>query len=216
MPFDTQERLLDAAEKLFAEGGINETSLRAITTEAGANIAAVNYHFGSKEELVKAVFSRRLGPINQQRLELLATVQQRAAPQLPQIEEIIVAFLAPTVRIRANPAYSGTHFMRLMGRLFFESSHLKKIINEQYEEVQQQFFGAFQRVLPNLSATDFFWRFHFMVGVMAHTAAAGELLELISAGHCDQSDAEAILRQMTAFVSAGFKADPSIVTPGEL
>jgi AcrR family transcriptional regulator len=207
MPIDTQDRLLNAAEKLFAEHGISETSLRAITTEAQANLAAVNYHFHSKEGLIKAVFARRLEPINQQRLDLLNAAEQQAAPNPPPLEEIITAFLGPALRLSTHPEHGGPHFMRLIGRLFSEPSEFKMVIHEQFEEVRRRFFAAFQAVLPNLGPEELFWRFHFMVGAMAHTAAAGEILEHISGGHCDQSDPEATLRRMTAFVAAGFKAD---------
>ena len=61
---ETRTRLLDSAEQLFAERGIDATSLRAITTAAGANLASVNYHFGSKDELFREVVSRRIGPVN--------------------------------------------------------------------------------------------------------------------------------------------------------
>src|SRR5436190_24366511 len=85
----TKERILDAAESLFMEHGFEATSLRSITAAAAVNLAAVNYHFGSNEELFQAVLTRRLAPMNHDRLTLLTALERDAAPTPVSCEQIL-------------------------------------------------------------------------------------------------------------------------------
>ena len=129
----TRERLLDAAERLFAEAGYT-ASLRDITAAAGANLAAVNYHFGSKEELVKAVLLRRVGPINAERRRRLAALES------PTTEDVVRAFLEPALRAigGADAAKGGPlrGFARIIGRVTVEQpAFLRPFIAEQFSEL---------------------------------------------------------------------------------
>ena len=101
---DTKTRILDAAEKLFGEKGFDGTSLRDITTEADVNLAAVNYHFQSKDALVRAVIARRVVPVNQRRLELLDACEQAAGAGPLPIEAVLDAFIRPVLEIYASRA----------------------------------------------------------------------------------------------------------------
>src|SRR5437660_3119973 len=96
---DTKTRILDAAERLFMEHGFEATSLRQLTSAAGVNLAAVNYHFGSKEDLFQAVLTRRLDAMNQERIDLLDRVEREAAGEPPQVEKVIFAMLVPALRL---------------------------------------------------------------------------------------------------------------------
>src|SRR5437762_13635541 len=90
---DTKTRILDAGEHLFMEHGFEATSLRQLTSAAGVNLAAVNYHFGSKEELFQAVLTRRLDPMNQERIQLLDRLEREAAGKAMSCEKILFAML---------------------------------------------------------------------------------------------------------------------------
>ncbi|MEO6565431.1 MAG: helix-turn-helix domain-containing protein, partial [Casimicrobiaceae bacterium] len=114
----TKDRLLDAAEALFMEHGFEATSLRLITATAGANLAAANYHFGSKEELFQAVLTRRLDPMNQQRVELLDRFERETAPEIVPCERILAALFIPALRLARDPQRGGTNFLRLLGRAY--------------------------------------------------------------------------------------------------
>ena len=203
---DTRERLLDAAEYLFAQRGVDATSLRHSTAEAAANLASVNYHFGSKEALFRAVFARRIGPVNQERLERLDACERAAGQRPPELECVLEAFVAPALRLRLDPAHGGEHFMCLMGRLYTEPHGLKTVIFEQFREVFQRFTEALHRCLPDMSREVLFWRLFFTVGSMAHTMSAGAILEHFSQGHCDPADADKTIRYLTVFAAAGFGA----------
>ena len=113
-PAATKDRILDAAEALFMEHGFEATSLRAITAAAAVNLAAVNYHFGSKEELFQAVLTRRLDPMNQRRLALLDRFERDAASAPLSCERIIVALFVPALELARDPERGGKDFLRLL------------------------------------------------------------------------------------------------------
>jgi AcrR family transcriptional regulator len=199
---DTQEALLDAAESLFAEHGIQASSLRAITQQAGANLAAVHYHFGSKEGLVRAVFSRRLGPLNQERLGRLDECERADGG----VEEVLRAFVGPVLRMKREAPEGSRQFARLMGRSFTEpSEEVRAIMTEEFGPLIRRFSDALSRRLPHLPRPQILWRLHFAAGAMAHTAACGYLLEHHSEGACRAGDPEA-LEHLVVFLSAGLRA----------
>src|SRR5213080_4689568 len=111
----TKERILDSAESLFMEHGFEATSLRSITAAAAVNLAAVNYHFGSKEELFQAVLTRRLDPMNHDRLTLLTRLEAEAAPRPLSCEKILGAMFIPALRLARDPRRGGKNFLRLLG-----------------------------------------------------------------------------------------------------
>ena len=206
-PPGTKERMLDAAERLFAERGFAATSLRAITAAAGVNLAAVNYHFHSKEALLAAVFARRLGPLNRQRLELLAQARSRAGRRSPPLEEILEAFLAPAFRLHGDLAPAGPGFPSLMGRIYAEpGEHIRVILREQFGEIAARFTEALKEALPKLPPAELYWRIHFMIGAMAHTLAGSRALGLVAGGRCDPPDVEGTIRRLVVFLAAGLRA----------
>jgi AcrR family transcriptional regulator len=199
---DTREALLDAAESLFAQHGVQAASLRAITQQAGANLAAVNYHFGSKEGLVRAVFSRRIGPLNQERLRRLDECERREGA----IEEVLRAFIEPVLRLRREAPEGSRQFARLMGRSFSEpNEEVRAIMTEELGPMVRRFAEALARRLPHLPRLEILWRFHFVAGAMAHTTSCGDLLEHYSDGACRAGDPEA-LEHLVTFLSAGLRA----------
>jgi AcrR family transcriptional regulator len=204
---DTREALLDAAEGLFADQGIQAASLRAITQQAGANLAAVHYHFGSKEALVRAVFSRRLQPLNEERLRLLDLCESGEGG----VEEVLRAFLEPLLRsVRARPD-GARHFARLMGRSFSEpSEEMKTVLMEEFTPVVRRFTEALSHRLPHLPETDVLWRFHFTAGAMSHTVGCGHLLEQYSGGLCHGGDPAEALDHLIAFLAAGLRAPATL------
>lgn len=207
---DTREALLDAAESLFAEHGIPAASLRAITQQAGANLAAVHYHFGSKEGLVRAVFARRLSPMNEERLRLLDACDLEGPDAL---ECVLGAFLAPLVRKMRDRSEGLQSFARLMGRAFSDpTGEVQTIVAEEIEESFRRFFETFKRLLPDLPDRELFWRIHFMSGSMGHTVSCGHLLERFSQGMCRTTDADEALAYLVKFLAAGLRAPANPVS----
>lgn len=201
----TKDRLLDAAEELFSGRGIDATSLRAVTSEAQVNLASVNYHFGSKDRLVRAVFLRRLEPLNSERLELLDALEVTAAGSPIELEAILDAWVMPALRMGQAPG--SKRFKRLLGRVYSEpGSELQTLLRELFGEVLQRFSAAISRALPDLPREELMWRVHFMLGAMIHTIADQPSVRALSDGLCDPSDIEGVRRRLIGFVSAGLKA----------
>jgi AcrR family transcriptional regulator len=202
----TKERILDTAEQLFAEHGYAATSLRSIIAQAGVNLAAVHYHFHSKQALLEAVVLRRSIPANHERLALLDRFEKEAGGNPPPLEKVIEAFVAPTLEMSRNPQSGSMVFMRLLGRLHAEGDLLPGIITSQFGDVLQRFGAALRAALPDLPREELLWRLNLALGALSQTLRGGSKdLETIS----DLSlslNSEAALERLVAFLSAGFRA----------
>jgi AcrR family transcriptional regulator len=200
---DTRERILDAAERLFAEKGIKETSVRDITRLARANLAAVNYHFGFKEGLIRYTISRRLEPLNKERLRLLDTLELEAGGAPLSIELILNALFSPAIEF----CLSHPDFMRLAGRMLFESDKgLRAVFVSQFDEVIIRFKAALSRSLPDLPERELLWRIHFLAGAMIHTYTNHSILEAFSGGLCKIEDDKEVVCRLINFCAAGLRA----------
>src|SRR5688572_18883204 len=150
-PHETRTRILDAAEELFMQHGIEGTSMRLLTAKAAVNLAAVNYHFGSKHALVEAVFRRRLDPINTARIAELDKLEADAAGRAISPEAIIRAFLAPSLRLIEDTRSGGRNFSRLLGRTYTEPSKpVRQLIGQMYAPAMQRYKSALERALPHM------------------------------------------------------------------
>ena len=205
---DTKSHLLDVAEHLFAEHGIDATSLRAITSQADVNLAAVHYHFGSKEGLVQAIFARRLDPLNADRLRRLDACETAAGDIPPPVEKIIEAFIHPALkRLRKNES---KHFMKLMGRIYSDPSEMHEVCHNRFLEVSRRFITAFGRALPHLPHEELVSRFKFLVGAMVMVLVDPFSREnappTLAETHCDLITKETPLDHFVTFLSAGMRA----------
>ncbi len=203
---DTKERILDAAEALFADQGFDATSLRAITAQAGVNLAAVNYHFGSKEILVERVLARRLEPLNSERLSLLDRVLDR--PGGPTLEQVLECFYGPTLRMAAAEDTGSRRFMQMFGRTFTEpGGRLRELFAAQFREVASRFGEALHGCLPGLPRGELAWRMHFMVGALAHTVSSPHALRVIAPSlDVEPLDSDRVLDRLVQFAAAGLRA----------
>lgn len=188
---DTKQKLLDAAERLFAEQGYHATSLRQIIAKAAVNLASVHYHFGSKEELLHELVMRKAGPVNAKRMELLDECEARYAPDPVPIEEVLHAFLRPM----AEAAERNRQFVRVMGRLIADGL-LPAIIEKNFQPVVGRFMSALRRALPDLPDQEFQWRIQFMQGAMAHAMC----------GHGADGDFVSRVEHLARFLAGGFRA----------
>ena len=195
---------MDAAERLFARDGIEASSLRSITTEAGVNLAAVNYHFQSKDALIHAVIGRRLKPVNERRLAMLDACEHAAGDDPLPLEPVVDAFFRPVLELHRSHA---KEFTPLMGRIYSEpGDFIEKLFKDNFQVVAARFLAAFARALPDLPKEELFWRLHFSFGAVTHTMGAAKLLKIMSRGACDPSDVEATLQRLEAFAIAGLRA----------
>ncbi len=205
---DTKSRILDAAESLFMEHGFEATSLRQLTAAAGVNLAAVNYHFGSKEELFQAVLTRRLDPMNQERIDLLARYEQEAGARPLTCERILSAMLIPALRLSRDEKRGGKNFLRVLGRAYADPApFIRNFLSAQYAEMIGRFKEAFQKALPHLTKQELTWRLHFVMGALSYTLAGTDSLKLMMQvlSHEEDND-ELLLQRLAPFLAAGLKA----------
>ncbi|MBM4059933.1 MAG: TetR/AcrR family transcriptional regulator [Planctomycetes bacterium] len=207
----TRELLLDAAERLFGEQGYSATSLRQLTAAAGTNLAAVNYHFGGKQGLCKAVLARRIAPINAERFRRLDRLRRR-----PGLEAIVRAFLEPPLRATGcaggvpctSPA---ARLCRLFGRISVEQpAFLRDFVAEQFGLIARRFAAEFARLATRpgrgLDRASRWWRMHFVVGAMAHTLQSADSLAALSDGQCNPDDVDQMTEELVAFAVGGLRA----------
>ncbi len=204
---DTCARILDAAELLFMQHGFEATSMRMITSEAGVNLAAVNYHFGGKEALIQDVFRRRLTWLNQARLQALDALEAQAggAPLKP--HHIVDAFFGVALRMAADKLGGGYVFMRLLGRTYTEPTEfVRQFLAEGYAAVVTRFKAALIKALPDVPPEEILWRFHFMLGAMSYAISGTDALQLVSDTRLDEHDPEALARRLMPFLLGGLRA----------
>jgi AcrR family transcriptional regulator len=216
VPADTKTRILDVAESLFMEHGFEATSLRQLTTAAGVNLAAVNYHFGTKEELFQAVLTRRLDPMNQQRIGLLDELEREAAGKPIACERILSAMLIPALRLSRDEEHSGKNFLRLIGRAYADPApFIRHFLSDQYAEMISRFKEAFLLTLPHLTRQELTWRLHFVMGALSYSLAGTDVLKLLAqAMPGELNDDEVLLERLAPFLVAGLKAPSLGETPG--
>ena len=203
---DTRDRILDAAEALFVEHGLEATSMRMITAQAGANLAAVNYHFGSKDALIQEVFRRRLTELNRQRLAALDRVEAAAQGASPKPSQIVEAFFGTSLALAADTEKGGSNFMRLLGRTYTEpNGFVRQFLAEEYAEVLERSLGALYRSLPGVPREEILWRFHFMMGAMSYAIAGTDALQLF-AGTFDDADPQRLMPRLMSFLLGGLRA----------
>jgi AcrR family transcriptional regulator len=182
--------------------------MRLLTARAGVNLAAVNYHFGSKDALIEAVFRRRLDPMNAARIAELDRLEKEAGSQALSAEVIIRAFVSASLRMIEDSKSGGRNFIRLLGRTYTDpSKEIRALIGGLYAPVMERFKAAFERALPQMPRDELVWRMHFMFGTLAYTLAATDTVQLIAG--CkpeDRYDSRLLEERLAAFLVAGLLA----------
>jgi len=188
--------------------GFEGASMRLLTTKAGVNLAAVNYHFGSKDALIEAVFQRRLDPMNAARLAELDRLEKEAAGEPLAPEAIIRAFVGESLSMIEDGRNGGRNFVRLLGRTYTEPSKpIRTLIGRMYASTMERFKAAFARALPEVPASELIWRMHFMFGTISYTLAATDTVQLIAGFKPeDRHDSRAMQERLVQFLAAGLLA----------
>ena len=203
-------RLVEAAEKLFAEKGFEAVSVRDITKEAGANVAAVNYHFGSREGLVVAVISRYLIPVSQERLASLERAERNGGG----VEEIIAAFVRPTGELVNKSELTEKLYGQLVGRIFTEPLvELPGELEQNARAVVERFTKALHKLLPDIPADELVWRLHFVVGGLIHLLTHSGFLYRVGGHLAGNPSMELTISRFLKFATAGVihGSDTSVV-----
>ncbi|GGA03887.1 TetR/AcrR family transcriptional regulator [Dyella caseinilytica] len=199
----TKERILTAAEALFAQRGFEGASLRQLTAAAGVNLAAVNYHFGSKDNLVEEVFRRRLDQLNARRL---AALKQVVGQPDATLEDVLAAFIRPALDLSHDGG--GSLFMRVLARAFAEhDDSLRKFLSDNYGHVMRQFTAEFARLLPQLSKEELYWRIDLVTGALTHAMSGFGIIQRKS-DVSETTHREQTAAHLIRFSAAGLKDAP--------
>jgi AcrR family transcriptional regulator len=205
-----RQRLMDACEQLFADHGWHAVSIRTIAAAANVNLAALHYHFGSKEQLLAEIFAARAKPIVEERSRLLSEVEREGGAPAP-LERILEAFLRPALTIGTNPRFGSMAFIKLRARLATEPEEVsRKILAATFNESSNAFLDALERALPEIPRADIEWRFHFMLGVMFYTMADAGRIQSLTGGRCDPGRVEDAIKHLIPFLAAGFRSPPAL------
>lgn len=207
---DTRRRILEAAERLFAEHGFSATSLRSVTREAAVNLAAVNYHFGSKDELISAVFARSLGPLNRERLSLLEAAVARARDGRPSVEEVVETLIRPAVGRVGRRDGKPSILAGLLGHVHSErDEHVRSLVLEQFAATKHRYSEILRRILPELSGAELESRFRFVIGAMASALLESQRVGVNVGSSAEGDDIDTVVARLVRFVSGGLTAAPT-------
>lgn len=200
--FSTKERILAAAELLFAQHGFSETSLREVTSHADVNLAAVNYHFGSKSNLINEVFRRRLDELSRKRMSALAAAE---AEHPGELDAVLAAFIEPALELSLD-RQGGSAFVRVIARAYAEKDDgLRQFLSDNYGHVMREFARAIAACLPALGREQLYWRLDFLAGALTYAMADfGQIrrpTHISETDHCRQAAGELI-----RFAAGGLRA----------
>ena len=206
----TRQRILDAAERLFMENGYEGTSTRMVTSAAAVNLAAVNYHFGSKEALMQEVLRRRLATLNQERLRVLDEAESQAAGAPLKPSQIVDGLFGTLLRMADAEGPGGRICQRLIGRTLTEpADFIRTFLAAEYADVLERYKAALFRALPDVPRAEIVWRFHFMLGATSYAIAGTDALQLVTDWQVQEDDAtqaEKMMPRLMAFLLGGLRA----------
>ena len=209
---ETRERLLNAAESLFAERGFEGASMRAITQAARTSVSAANYHFGSKEKLLHETLRRATAPANARRLELLGQYEAAAGGEPLPLERILDAFLRPVIEWRNHEGVESGR--QITARLFSDPPELIQAIKiEIFGPLSKRFMEVLSRSLPGRSSDDIELAYQFVISVMVYVISGQLESSSWGARHAGGIDEGALLQQMIRFAEAGLRAIPDRSAP---
>ncbi|HEX5392096.1 MAG TPA: TetR/AcrR family transcriptional regulator [Rhodocyclaceae bacterium] len=207
---ETNARILDVAERLFMERGYEGTSTRMVTTEAKVNLAAVNYHFGSKEALMQAVLRRRLAILNQERLRVLDEAEAAANGSPLKPSQIVDGFFGTLLRMAEDESKGGHTFQRLIGRTLTEpATFIRTFLAEEYADVMDRYKAALFKALPDVPKAEIVWRFHFMLGATSYAIAGTDALQLVTdlqIAEDEGTQSQKLLPRLMSFLLGGLRA----------
>ena len=207
---ETRQRIIGAAEKLFAMRGIEGVSIRDITKAAGVNLAAINYHFGTKSALAAEVFKHCIDPLNARRLELLDEVEKKAGNKPPKLEAVLEAVIRPAVERGFDHEQENETFLRLTGRCLSEpNAEIEQLVRAHFDKLIRRFDAAVLRALPGLDPEELFWRINFMVGALHYSLLTWGKQKHLPVKMRKTVDAEGLIQRLVTFTAAGLRASVS-------
>lgn len=208
----TIDRILDAAEALFAQKGYEGAAFRDITKKAGVNLAAAHYHIGSKEALFALVLARRLRPLNEVRLARLEEAERQAGGHPVPLAVIFEIMVRPVFELPAGSTGEGAFFLPNIGRSLTDPlPFMHALLAKEFHPVMARFGQAVRRHVPAQTPEDFLWRLNFVVGALHHTFATQHRMQELTRGICRNHDSSGAMRRFISFAVAAFSVPAEII-----
>src|SRR6202790_4626382 len=205
-PKPGKERILNAAERLFARHGFYGISVRDITEEAGVDVALVSYHFGGKGELFTAVFQGRAGRLNPERLAMLEEVRRAALPGVPTLEDIVNAFTYPLLERSARGGPGWKSYFALVAQVNNSPEWAPVLMTQHFDPLVERLIAALREALPDCPLREIYWGYQFLTGALTITFAETGRIDKLSGGLCNSSDLDSVHERLPPYVAAGFRA----------
>lgn len=202
----TRERILNAAEALFAQRGFDGVTVRQIMRRAEADVALAYYHFKSKRDLFDAVLLRHAEVLNEIRLKALEEVEARHQDDQPSVEEIISAFTSPLLDLLASDHEKWRHYFALIAQVNNSPEWGGELMTKFFDPLVKRFLEALKRAKPDWPEAEIYWAYHFLSGALTLTFAETGRIDNLSGGLCKSTDMVSISARMPRFVAAGFRA----------
>jgi AcrR family transcriptional regulator len=202
----TKERILDAAERLFARRGFHGVSIRDITSAAGVDVAMSNYHFGPKQQLLAAVLTRRAQLLNDARLHMLDEARRKSAPKPPSTEAVINAFTYPLNDRSARGGPGWKAYFALIAQINNSAEMGGTMMSQHFDHIVHLFIDALRQSLPGTTDRELYWAYHFLSGALTLTFAETRRIDNLSNGLCRSTDLDAVHERLVPFCTAGFRA----------
>lgn len=201
----TRERILDAAEELFAQKGYAGVSVRQIMRAADADVSLAYYHFKSKQDVFDQVMLRRVEHLNAIRLRALEDLERRHPDDAPTVEEIIDAFTHPLLDVLATEHEEWKYYFQLIAQVNNSPEWGGELMTRYFDPLVRRFIETLRKALPDCNEADLFWSYHFLSGALTLTFAETGRIDNLSAGACKSSDMASINERLPRFVAAGFE-----------
>jgi len=201
-----KDRILDAAERLFARHGFYGVSVRDITRAAEVDVALVSYHFGGKRELFAAVFQRRAEQLNPERLAMLEEVRRAALPGTPTLEQIVTAFTYPLLERSARGGPGWKSYFALVAQVNNSPEWGPVLMTQHFDPLVERFIAVLREALPGCAPREIYWGYQFLTGALTLTFAETGRIDRLSEGLCKSADLDSVHERLAPFVAAGFRA----------
>jgi AcrR family transcriptional regulator len=201
-----KDRILDAAERLFARHGFYGVSIRDITQAAEVDVALVSYHFGNKRELFASVFQRRAELLNLERLAMLEEVRRAALPGTPTVQQIVNAFTYPLLDRSARGGAGWKSYFALIAQVNNSPEWGPVLMTQHFDPLVEKFIAVLREALPGCAPREIYWGYQFLTGALTLTFAETGRIDKLSGGLCKSADLDSVHERLAPFVAAGFQA----------
>ncbi len=200
-----KDRILNAAEYLFAQHGYDGVTLRQIAQYAEVDVALANYHIGNKQQLFEAVLARRVEFLNQSRQEALSLCEQNSGENGPTVEQVIEAFLRPLEIAQETADEGWQNYLALVAYVNNSPVWGQQMMSKHFDDLINRFINALSRALPHASKAQLFWCYHYLSGALTLTFAQTGRIDKLSNGLCKSADFQAAYDNMIPFIAGGFR-----------